>query len=299
MKSGSLSTKLAAHFVEKPWGRTQLPPMFGDTGGRRIGEVWFKSSDDLPLLAKYIFTSEPLSIQNHPSDDQARSRGLACGKNECWYVLGAEPGATLGLGLKYQVSKEELREAALNGSIVELIDWRPAQPGDFYYVPAGTVHAIGAGISLLEFQQNADVTYRIYDFGRPRELHVDEGISVATTDPYLDAHCCWVDPTQSAILASEPPFCLVQAVGDVSCAAAMTERRRWVLPIDEPVCADEIYAVPGECLLVNGSSEIKIGGGRALIGAEGLLIPGRLREPIQPSYQIGSYASSEQFASSE
>jgi len=163
--------KLTPHQVEKPWGRTSIPNAFGDTGARRIGEIWFETpdcSDNLPLLAKYIFTSQKLSIQVHPSDEQARSRGLSRGKIECWYILSAEPDATLGLGLKRNVATDELREAALNGTIEQLVDWRPVQAGQFYIVPPGTVHAIGAGISLLEFQQNADITYRLYDYGRPR-----------------------------------------------------------------------------------------------------------------------------------
>ena len=85
--------------------------------GERIGEVWFTDGADLPLLAKYIFTSERLSIQVHPDDEQARARGLPQGKSECWYILDAEPGATLGLGLKREMGKEELRAAALDGSI--------------------------------------------------------------------------------------------------------------------------------------------------------------------------------------
>src|SRR3954469_1829339 len=109
--------KLRARQVEKPWGREALPPPFGDTGGRRIGEIWFEGPGDLPLLAKYIFTSEALSVQVHPDDDAARARGLRSGKSECWYIIDAEPGATLGLGLTRDVSKEELRAAALDGSI--------------------------------------------------------------------------------------------------------------------------------------------------------------------------------------
>ena len=172
--------KLQRRYVEKPWGRTELPPMFDPPAGERIGEVWFTDGAELPLLAKYIFTSERLSVQVHPDDEQARARGLAQGKSECWYILDAEPGATLGLGLTREVGSDELRAAALDGSIEQLMDWRAVAAGDFFFVPSGTIHAIGAGISLLEFQQNADVTYRLYDYGRPRELHLDDGMAVAS-----------------------------------------------------------------------------------------------------------------------
>ena len=248
-----------------------LPPMFGDTHGRRIGEVWFNGEYDLSLLAKYIFTSEPLSIQNHPSDDQARIRGFASGKEECWYVLDAEPGATLGLGFRRQVDREEIREAALDGSIVELIDWKPVQAGDFYYVPAGTVHAIGAGISLLEFQQNADVTYRLYDYGRPRELHLDDGLSVASTAPYTDGRTRKTDPNHSTILVNGPFFSLAHIARGDSIPAGLSGRRRWVLPLDEPVWSRRSRGSPGECLLLDATDELEPSQGRMLIGVEGTL----------------------------
>jgi mannose-6-phosphate isomerase len=260
-------TKLVARLVEKPWGQTRLPPVFGDTGGRCIGEVWFEGAGELPLLAKYLFTSERLSIQDHPGETEAKARGLKSGKEECWLVLDAEPGATLGLGPRRAVGRDELRAAALDGSIVELIDWKPVSAGDFYYVPPGTVHAIGAGISLLEFQQNSDVTYRLYDYGRPRELHLDEGLSVAILQPYADARAGRVDARQSSILASGPPFALVHAVGGGG-SEKLIDRRRWVLPLDGEVRAGALEANPGECLLVEAGVELTIGW-RALIGAEG------------------------------
>ena len=138
--------KLSRQYVEKPWGRDVLPSGFDAPAGQRIGEVWFTDGEDLPLLAKYIFTSESLSIQVHPSDQQARLRGLPGGKTECWYILNAEPEAKLGLGLRHPVEADDLRRAALDGSVEGLMDWRPVRGGDFFYVPAGTIHAIGAGI---------------------------------------------------------------------------------------------------------------------------------------------------------
>ncbi len=149
---------------------------------KRIGEIWFVSDEPLPLLAKYIFTSERLSVQVHPDDDQARSRGFPRGKAECWFILDCDPGATIGLGLTRQLTRDELRAAALDGSIEDAIDWRPVKPGDFLYVPPGTIHAIGAGISLLELQQNSDVTFRLYDYGRPRELHLEDALAVANAE---------------------------------------------------------------------------------------------------------------------
>ena len=262
--------KFERKFVQKPWGRTELPRVFGETGGRRIGEIWFTAAGDLPLLVKYIFTSERLSIQVHPSDEQARERGLKSGKEECWYILDAEPGATIGLGLKREVTPEVLRQAALDGSIEELMDWKPVQAGDFFFVPAGTVHAIGGGLSLLEFQQNADVTYRLYDYGRPRELHLDDGIAVARPQPYSDDRAHHVPPGESQVLVSGPLFSLMQAV-DGRPTAELHNRRRWVMPLDGEVRAGSDAAGPGECLLAEAGEEVDLGSGRVLVGSEGRL----------------------------
>src|SRR5690242_16564956 len=206
--------KLKRVFIEKPWGRTELPPMFDAPAGKKIGEVWFTGDGELPLLAKYIFTSERLSIQVHPDDEQARARGLREGKSECWTILASEPGATLGLGLKREVGKDELRAAALDGSIEQLMDWRPVGAGDFIFVPSGTIHAIGAGISLLEFQQNSDVTYRLYDYGRPRELHLDEGMAVASAVPFPEHLIRHLSGGGPRLLVDGPHFKLLLANED-------------------------------------------------------------------------------------
>lgn len=254
--------KLERKFVEKPWGRTELPPMFDAPHGERIGEVWFTGDGELPLLAKYIFTSERLSIQVHPDDEQARTRGLPRGKSECWYILDAEPGATLGLGLKHAVSKDELRVAALDGSIEQLMDWRPVSAGDFVFVPAGTIHAIGGGISLLEFQQNTDVTYRLYDYGRPRELHLDDGVAVSNAARFPDDLAQHLSGTETCTLVDGPHFILVLSDRD-----ALECRLRWVLPLEGEVRAGEDVAGTGDCLLVEPDQRIESSGARMLIGA--------------------------------
>lgn len=179
------ATRLRAVPVERVWGRTDLPEGFPRLGeGVPVGEIWFEPPADAALLVKYLFTAERLSIQVHPDDEAARARGLPRGKDEAWYVLDAEPGARIGLGLTHEVSRDALREAALDGSIEHLLDWRPVGKGEILYSPAGTIHAIGGGISLIEIQQNLDVTYRLYDYGRPRELHLEDGIAVASPGPW-------------------------------------------------------------------------------------------------------------------
>lgn len=254
--------KLEQRFVEKPWGRTELPPMFDAPEGKRVGEVWFTGGGDLPLLAKYIFTSERLSVQVHPNDEQARARGLGQGKSECWYILDAEPGATLGLGLKHEVGKDELRSAAQDGSIEQLMDWRPVGAGDFIFVPAGTIHAIGAGISLIEFQQNSDVTYRLYDYGRPRELHLVDGVAVSNPGPFPDQLIQRLSDSERRTLVDGPHFTFLLSDGD-----ALEDRRRWVLPLEGHARSGGNIAGPGECLLVGANEPIETRGARLLIGA--------------------------------
>jgi mannose-6-phosphate isomerase len=253
--------KLERTYVEKPWGRTQLPPMFEPPEGKRIGEVWFTGPDGLPLLAKYIFTSERLSIQVHPDDAQAHARGLPSGKSECWYILDAEPDSTLGLGLKREMSQDALRAATLDGSIEQLVDWRPVKAGDFVFVPSGTVHAIGAGISLLEFQQNSDVTYRLYDYGRPRELHVDDAVAVANRAPF-GGDLMHLSGAEERTLVAGPHFTLVHTSRD-----SLQDRLRWVLPLEGEVCSGADVAGPGECLLVEAGESVESDNAPMLIGA--------------------------------
>ena len=179
-------SRLPIRTVAKPWGKDALPAPFVAPAGERIGEIWFEPSAQVPsLLVKYIFTSEKLSVQVHPDDAQARAAGETDrGKEECWLVIDAEPGATLGVGFAEAVDAATLRAAAVDGSIENMLVWHPVAPGDFFYIPANTVHAIGAGVSLIEIQQNSDITYRLYDYGRPRALHLDAGIAVSKGEPH-------------------------------------------------------------------------------------------------------------------
>ncbi len=257
-----MSTKLERRYVEKPWGRTQLPSMFDQPAGERIGEVWFVGDPRLPLLAKYIFTSERLSVQVHPDDAQARAGGLPSGKSECWYILEAQPGSTLGLGLKAKLSKDQLRAAAADGSIEDLMDWRPVSAGDFIFVPSGTIHAIGAGISLLEFQQNADVTYRLYDYGRPRALHLEDGVQVSRPEPFPEELTQHLSGNEERTLVDGPHFVLRLATSDT-----LQDRMRWVIPIEGEVRSGAERAMPGDCLLVQATERVETSNARMLIGA--------------------------------
>ena len=224
--------------------------------GERIGEIWFEPDPAFPdLLVKYLFTSEKLSVQVHPSDDNAPPGQR--GKEECWLVLDAEPGAGLAIGFRGELEPEDIRAAALDGSIEELLEWHPARPGDFFYLPAGTVHAIGPGLSLIEIQQNSDTTYRLYDYGRPRELHLEDGIAVAWPGAHPANLRRHVGPRENAALVEGPKFRLQQVGGapsdDVLRAFA---GRALVIPVEGAVnVAGEEYAA-GTCIQVGDLAEV-------------------------------------------
>jgi mannose-6-phosphate isomerase len=172
----------------KPWGVVDLRPWSNARlDGRPIGEIWFERPDgaaiDPSLLLKLLFTSQPLSIQVHPDDAFARSIGLPNGKTEAWYILSAAPGAKIALGLNQRLTSEQLREAIDSGAISNLVHWQSVLPDDIIFVPAGTIHAIGAGLVIAEIQQRSDATFRIFDYDRQRELHLEHAIAAADAGP--------------------------------------------------------------------------------------------------------------------
>lgn len=188
-------------FSERVWGKSDLRPWYDETGTNElVGEAWLtgpqclvetgpfkgqtlasvgeKMGGEFPLLVKILFPADKLSVQVHPDDMQAKAMGETRGKTECWYVLEAEPGATVALGLKPGVGAKEVAASVESGTMETLLEHVPVSVGDMLFVDAGTVHAIGPGVVLLETQQTSDVTYRLYDYGRPRELHLEKGLQV-------------------------------------------------------------------------------------------------------------------------
>lgn len=155
-------------------GRT-LAELSREFGARLLGEVAPQTAR-FPLLIKFLFPKQKLSVQVHPDDETAARMGLACGKTECWYVLKADPGSQIGLGLKPGTTKSEVAQAIRETRMERLLNWIDVHPGDVFYVEAGTVHAIGPGSVIVETQQNSDTTYRLYDYGRQRELHIEDGL---------------------------------------------------------------------------------------------------------------------------
>jgi mannose-6-phosphate isomerase len=192
---------------ERIWGCLELPSFLEQPKpGHPVGEAWLTSVDcvvegqagatlgdvtrewpkefgaeqpgEFPLLMKFLFPREWLSVQVHPNDAEAQAIGQPRGKNECWYVLSAEPDAKLALGFREEITAEEIERAIHEGTLESKLNYVPVKAGDMVYVEAGTIHAIGPGMVVLETQQYSDTTYRLYDYGRPRELHLKDGLAV-------------------------------------------------------------------------------------------------------------------------
>ena len=175
--------RLSRRALTKVWGTPRTEPWFDNVNHERIGEVWFESPPDTPLLIKFLFTSESLSIQVHPGDEYARLHHNCLGKTEMWHVLRADEGAKIAIGPRRRITREELAAVAGKPEILDLLNWVEVRRGDTFFIPAGTIHALGGGLALCEIQQLSDVTYRLYDYGRDRELHIAHSLDVSRLAP--------------------------------------------------------------------------------------------------------------------
>ena len=198
-------------FDPRPWGTLDLSPIYPNAQfTEKIGEAWLTGDNcrvtngplanrtlaDLskefgpelvgtasrdphrfPLLMKFLFPAEKLSVQVHPDDETAQGFGEPWGKTECWYVAHARPGSQIALGLKPGVSRAQFEEAIHQNRAEEMLNWVNVYPGEMIYVAGGTVHTMGPGSVLVETQQQSDTTYRLYDYGRPRPLHLERGLA--------------------------------------------------------------------------------------------------------------------------
>lgn len=198
-------------FDPRPWGTLDLAPIYPNHKfNEKIGEAWLTGDNcvvsngplaqrtlselskefglDLvgtaapdpqrfPLLLKFLFPEDKLSVQVHPDDATARQFGEPWGKTECWYVVHARPGSQVALGLKPGITREQLKQAIQEKRAEGLLNWINVYPGEMIYVAGGTVHTLGPGSVLVETQQQSDTTYRLYDYGRPRALHLEQGLA--------------------------------------------------------------------------------------------------------------------------
>ena len=198
-------------FDPRPWGSLDLAPIYPNHKfSEKIGEAWLsgdeckvangphagktlaqlseryqrqlvgeaaRDAERFPLLVKFLFPHEKLSVQVHPDDAQALRVGEPWGKTECWYVAHARPGSQIGLGLKPGVAASQLEQSIHENRAEEMLNWIDVYTGDMIYVAGGTVHTLGPGSIIVETQQQSDMTYRLYDYGRPRELHLKDGMA--------------------------------------------------------------------------------------------------------------------------
>lgn len=270
------ATKLTTKRVEKPWGRRDLWPAFDSVaeGGAPVGEIWFEvpgaadgQTDGPVLLIKYLFTSDRLSVQVHPTDPEAQARGYPRGKDEAWVVLDAEPHASIAIGTLEVMSKERLREAALDGSIEKLLDWKPVKKDDSFYTPAGTIHAIGPGLTLVEVQQNVDLTYRLYDYGSARELHLDDGVAVSNPVPYVAPYKAHAVSDGRTILADGPAFVLERWTGQIRTDLRGDGRPLWLVPLSGHGTIDGAEFAAGSAWLVENGASLAMGDNADLLVA--------------------------------
>ncbi|MDO6413699.1 class I mannose-6-phosphate isomerase [Sphingomonas sp. BIUV-7] len=270
------ATKLTTKRVEKPWGRRDLWPAFDSVaeGGDPVGEIWFEvpgaqdgEKGGPELLIKYLFTSDRLSIQVHPDDAAAQARGYPRGKDEAWVVLDADPHASIAIGTMEVMSRDRLRASALDGTIEELVDWKSVKRDDSYYTPAGTVHAIGPGLTLVEVQQNVDLTYRLYDYGSARELHLTDGIAVSDPVPYVAPYKAHELSPGRQILADGPAFVLERWTGAIETSLPGDGRPLWLVPLAEDGTIDGESFEAGTVWMVEDGAVLGLPGSADLLVA--------------------------------
>jgi mannose-6-phosphate isomerase len=252
--------------VRKPWGSTDLRPWSEIRhDGDAIGELWFQrpnmNAPDPALLLKLLFTKEPLSIQVHPDDAFAQSIGLGHGKTEAWYILSATPDAKIAIGLRRQLTTPQLRASIEDGSISNLVQWHRVLKDDVIFVPAGTIHAIGPGLVVAEIQQRSDATFRLFDHGRKRELHVDNAVAAANAGP---AECQSVPRRLTdarTLLVASPHFVLERIdLSPKSNWELHAEHETWVLVLDGHARAGLRTVFVGEAIFLEADrTSIKVG----------------------------------------
>jgi len=290
-------------FDERPWGVRDLRPIYVKTIKEPIGESWLTWEDNrvangplagrtlgelskqyrrdmvgeaapyhdrFPLLVKFLFPGSKLSVQVHPDDEQARKAGQPCGKTECWYALAAKPGAQVALGLKPGTSLQDFEQAIREQHAEELLNWVDVHPGDMLYVAAGTVHTIGGGMILVETQQTCDITYRLYDYGRPRELHIAEGL--AATKLHSNAGKVVRHASDQSDVLVRSPFFQVEK-----------------MKLREPLRAEVTSASPQIVVAIGGAGIVESQGMAPISFATGeaVVIPAAVREyTVRPQWEL-------------
>ena len=258
--------------LAKPWGIFDLRPWSNAChDGGAIGEIWYERSGreaaEPSLLLKILFTNQPLSIQVHPDDAFAHSIGLPRGKTEAWYVLRAAPEAKVALGLNQRLTSKQLRAAVDDGSISNLVVWQAVSCGDAIFVPAGTIHAIGAGLVIAEIQQRSDATFRLFDHGRQRALHVENAVAAADAGPaHVQGHPIRLTDERT-LLISSPYFVLerIELPPD-STWRLDGERETWFLVLSGGARTKSFDITTGDALFLQSDSVNLHAGPTGLVG---------------------------------
>ncbi len=283
--------------MPRPWGVFDLRPWIG-TGNEviSIGEIWYerpcRTSQNPSLLLKLLFTSQPLSIQVHPDDAYARSIGLSNGKTEAWYVLNAAPGAKITLGLKQRRTSQQLRRAIDDGSISRLVAQKSVLADDVIFVPAGTIHAVGAGLVIAEIQQRSDATFRLFDYGRQRELHIESAIAVADTGPASFQGRPIRLTGERTLLVSNPHFVFERIDLEPNTTWCLeAERETWFLAVGGDAIAGAFGVAAGDAVFAQ-SDRVNIHAGTK--GVAGLVAYTGAGGPVPHLLQrLGQHGSTE------
>lgn len=298
---------LIPEFSERPWGTRDLRPIYSRVVGKEpIGESWVAwdgckvangpfagqtlgalcqqfgtrlvgetapYKDRYPLLAKFLFPRDKLSVQVHPDDEAAAKLGLPNGKTECWYVSRALPGAQIGVGLKPGVTPGQfIQKVQDGGAAEELLDWAEVRPGEMFFIGGGTVHAIGPGSILIETQQNSDTTFRLYDYGRPRQLHIEQGLTAMKAAPLAGRVKRTARAGHELLIAS--PYFVVERY--------LSKEPLTLRPAADGAAAQMLVAADG-CAVVecDGAQPLSFNTGEAVV------IPAELKEiTVRPQWSV-------------
>ncbi|HXE91666.1 MAG TPA: type I phosphomannose isomerase catalytic subunit [Terriglobales bacterium] len=316
---------LLPEFKQRVWGARDLSPIYPNykVEGEPVGEVWLTGDacrvangplagqtlgdlakrygrelvgeaapepDRLPLLLKFLFPRQKLSVQVHPTDEDARRAGLPCGKSECWYVVSAEIDAQVGLGLKPGTSRADFEAAVRGGGRADLLlNWIYIRTGEMLYNPAGTVHAIGPGSVLLETQQNSDTTYRLYDYGRAREMHLEQGLAALREQTAAGKVRPGVPdpervPDLRPLLQSKRSARVTQLI-----AAPLFVVSQWKLDEDDLVTMRSEGLSPHVLVALDGCGTVDMGGGQRVTLARGdaVIVPAAVAEcRLSPQWRL-------------
>jgi mannose-6-phosphate isomerase len=271
----TMTLELASErIVRKPWGKTDLRP-WSEHGhdGVPIGEIWFQRADaetpEPALLLKLLFTDEALSIQVHPDDSFAQMIGLPSGKTEAWYVLSAEPDAKIAMGLKRKLTPPQLRAAIADNTLLDLVRWQEVHADDAVLVRAGTIHAIGAGLVIAEIQQRSDATFRLFDYGRSRELHLDGAVGAASAGPSAAQPAAERLNDARLVVARSAYFVFEQiALPTASYWEIDATSETWVLLLEGDARFDLLAAKSGEAVFID-NQRVRVRAGST--GTKGLM----------------------------